>query len=300
MTFIDSFHSLYHTTSFPPLAKLPKAQELRNTQLSDSFKTSPTAPTLVKQPAAGTVQFSDHNMPLSDMPYRHKRAAPKFDTANPCSIQSYFEDLDVLFIRHQVLDSSEKKHTAVRYTDIETEHLWKSALSFSDPACSYEDFTAEIIGMYPKASAEHQYTIPRLQRLVSDQARTLIQSEKELTNYYHQSHIISYNLITMHCIGVLEQAHHFLAGFEPSLASDICSRLEAKLPDHFPSDPYKIEDVFQAALYTLRIQACVPPIPLLRNILLPLTRPLDAATSSQIPLQAAPTFPTTPEHPSSV
>jgi len=163
MTFIDSFHSLYHTTSFPPLAKLPKAQELRNTWLSDSFETSLTAPTLAEQPAAGTAQFPNHNMPLSDMPYWREQAAPKFNAANPCSIQSYFEDLDVLFIRHQVSDSSEKKRTAVRYTNIETECLWKSALSFSDPACSYEDFTAEIIGMYPEASAEHQYTIPRLQ-----------------------------------------------------------------------------------------------------------------------------------------
>ena len=94
------------------------------------------------------------------MPYRREWAAPKFNTADPCSIQSYFEDLDVLFIRHQVSDSSEKKCAAVRYTNIEVEHLWKLVLSFSDPACSYEDFTVEIIGMYPEASAEHQYTIP--------------------------------------------------------------------------------------------------------------------------------------------
>ncbi len=234
------------------------------------------------------------------MPYRCEWAALKFNAANPCSIQSYFEDLNVLFIRHQVSDSSEKKRTAVRYTNIEVERLWKLALSFSDPACSYEDFTAEIIGMYPEASAEHQYTIPQLQQLVSDHAHTPIQLEKELTDYYHQFRIISYNLITMCHIGVLEQVRHFLAGFEPSLASDIHSRLEAKLPDHFPSDPYKIEDVFQAALHTLRIQACAPPIPPPRDVLLPPTRPLDATTSSQIPLQAAPTFPTTPEHPSSV
>ncbi len=252
-TSIDSFHSHYHTTSFPPLAKLPKAQELQNTRLSDSFKTSLTAPTLVEQPVAGTAQFSNCNMPFSDMPYQREQAAPKFDTADPCSIQSYFEDLDVLFIRHQVSDSSKKKHAAARYTNIKVERLWKSVLSFSDPAHSYEDFTAEIIGMYPEASVEHQYTIPRLQRLVSDHACTPIRSEKELTSYYHQFHILLYNLITMHHIGVLEQARHFLAGFEPSLASDICSRLRAKLPNHFPSDPYKIEDVFQATLHTLQI-----------------------------------------------
>ncbi|SRR6266404_5320889 len=124
-------------------------------------------------------------MPYLDMPGQHEWSAPKFDAVDPCSIQSYFEDLDLLFLRHQVLDSLEKKRLAVRYTDIETECLWKSALSFSNPARTYEDFTAEIIGMYPEASAEHQYTIPRLQRLVSDHTHTPIQSEKELTSYYH-------------------------------------------------------------------------------------------------------------------
>jgi len=102
-------------------------------------------------------------MPLLDMPCQHEWSAPKFDAVDPCSIQSYFDNLDVLFIRHQVLDSSEKKCAAVRYTDIETERLWKLVLSFSNRACSYEEFIAEIIGMYPEASAEHQYTIPRLQ-----------------------------------------------------------------------------------------------------------------------------------------
>ena len=130
--------------------------------------------------------------------------------------------------------------------------------------------------------------------------RTPIQLEKELTNYYHEFHILSYNLITMHCIGVLEQARHFLAGFKPSLASDICSRLEAKLPNHFPSDPYKIEDVFQAALHTLQIQTCAPSIPPPCGALLLPTQPLDATTSSQLLPQAAPTFLTTLEHPSSV
>lgn len=113
-------------------------------------------------------------MPFSDLPFRREASAPRFDPADPCSIWHYFEDLDLLFVRHQVLDDSEKKRAAVNYPATETKHLWKCALSFSDPARSYEDFKAEVIGLYPEASAAVQYTVPSLQQLVSDQAQAQI------------------------------------------------------------------------------------------------------------------------------
>jgi hypothetical protein len=190
-------------------------------------------------------------MPYSDLPFRREASAPRFDPADPCSIGQYFEDLDLLFVRHQVSDDSEKKRAAVKYTDITTECLWKYTLSFGNPARSYEDFKAEVIRMYPEASAAQQYTISGLQQLVSGQARTQIRSERELGIYYREFRLISHNLITLRRIGWQEQAHHFLAGFEPCLALDIRCRLKTKLLDHCPLDPYRLEDIFDAALYTL-------------------------------------------------
>ena len=93
-------------------------------------------------------------MPYLDLPFRREESAPKFNEAEPCSIWSYFDDLDLLFIRHQVSDDSERKQASVKYTAIEVERLWKSSPSFSDPACSYEDFKAEVFQLYPEASAE--------------------------------------------------------------------------------------------------------------------------------------------------
>ena len=171
-------------------------------------------------------------MPYLDLPFRREESAPKFNEAEPCSIWSYFDNLDLLFIRHQVSDDSERKQASVKYTAIEVERLWKSSPSFSDPACSYEDFKVEVFQLYPEASAERQYTISGLQRLISDQARRQISSEQELGKYYRDFCLLSHNLIKMRRIGWQEQARHFLAGLQPSLVSRINLRLKAKLPDH--------------------------------------------------------------------
>jgi hypothetical protein len=123
-------------------------------------------------------------MSLADMPTRRERTAPSFDDNRPEELDRYFADLDLLFLRHQVSDDSEKKRAAVNYPAIAVERLWKSALSFADTTSSYADFKAEVIQMYPEASPVQQYTISGLQQLVSDYSCAPIRSEQELSRYY--------------------------------------------------------------------------------------------------------------------
>jgi hypothetical protein len=239
-------------------------------------------------------------MPYFDLPFRREASAPIFDAADPRSILRYFEDLDLLFVRHQVSDDSEKKQAAVNYPAVEVERLWESAFSFADTARSYEDFKAEVIQLYPEASPIHQYSISGLQQLVLDRARAPIRSEQELTRYYQEFRLISHNLITMRRIGVQEQAHHFIAGLEHGMASDIHSRLKAKLVDHCPLDPYRTEDIFDAALYTLRFQPCAPLVSAPRDVSPPSILSSNASPSFQTPPEAAPAFPPKLECPSFV
>ena len=77
-------------------------------------------------------------MPYHDLPFWHKAQASEFDFEDPCSLWHYFKNLDLLFVRHQVLNSSKKKQAAVQYPELEVEHLWKSTLSYSDPAQPYK------------------------------------------------------------------------------------------------------------------------------------------------------------------
>src|SRR5258707_11160932 len=160
-------------------------------------------------------------MPYFDLPFWHQAGTPRFDPMNLCSIWHYFEDLELLLVKHKVLSDAEKKQAAVNYLDIEVECLWKFVLSFSDPIHSYEDFKAEIIRMYPKVSVEHLYTIFALNLLISNCACSLIQSAKELGKYHQDFHTLAHNLVKLNCIGVPDQGQYFLAVFEPILASTV-------------------------------------------------------------------------------
>jgi hypothetical protein len=112
-------------------------------------------------------------MPFQDLPARREESAPIFDGSDPCEIGRYFDNLEFLFLRHHVSDDQEKKHAAVRYTSWALEKLWRSMPTFSEHACSYEDFKVEVIALYPEANAEHKYTLMGLAQLVSNHVRTL-------------------------------------------------------------------------------------------------------------------------------
>ena len=57
------------------------------------------------------------------MPFRRERTAPAFDPAHPCEIERYFDDLEFLFLKHQVSDDQEKKRAAVNYPSVAVEQL---------------------------------------------------------------------------------------------------------------------------------------------------------------------------------
>ena len=235
-------------------------------------------------------------MPYCDLPFRREGSAPIFDPADPCSIWRYFEDLDILFIRHHVSDDSEKKKAAVKYPATKVERLWNSTHSFRNPACSYGDFKAEVIQLYPEVSEVRQYTNYDLERFVSNCARTQIYSVQEFGTYYRGFLLISRYLVNMGRIGVQEEARYFLAGFERSLASDILSQLNVSLPDHCPLDPYRIKDIYDAAVHIFDRRACEHPTPPLPDT----SPPFIPTPSHPVPPQATPTFPPTPECPSFV
>jgi hypothetical protein len=205
-------------------------------------------------------------MPFQDLPSRREESTPIFDGSDPCEIERYFDDLEFLFLKHRISDDSEKKHAAVRYPGLAPEQLWKTAPAFSDPTCTYEEFKAEVIVLYPEATAEHEYTRARFEQLVSDRARTEIHSETELGEFYRAFLLTSRILISKGRLGVPEQAHGFLGSFEPRLGTAIQSRLEQTFPDHFPEDPYSINAIYDAALYTLAWQRAAPFAQALRPV----------------------------------
>ncbi len=69
---------------------------------------------------------------------------------------------------------------AIDYPSVAVQLLWKTACAFGGPARSYEDFKAEVIALYPEATAAQGYTLANLDRLVSDPVRMPIRTEMGL------------------------------------------------------------------------------------------------------------------------
>ncbi len=226
-------------------------------------------------------------MPFKDMPCRPEASAPILDLTHPLAILRYFNDLEFLFLKHCVSDAKEKKQAAVMYpSDVAVEALWKTAFAFSDPTCSYEDFKAEIIALYPEVTVAQELALDDLEKFVADRARSPICSEEELGEYHRHFLLVSRSLISKNRIDTNMQARCFLASFEPNLAAAIHSQLERRFPDHFPADPYKTEDIYKAALDILEWQRYAP---LARA---PWTLwPIGSMPTTRIPATAQPTPP---------
>ena len=162
-------------------------------------------------------------MPYQDLPFWHEQSALAFDLAHPCEIERYFEDLEFLFLKHQVSDDQEKQHMAVNYPSVAVEQLWKIACAFCDPTQSYKDFKVEIITLYPEATTAQEYTIKDLRRLVDNCAHAPICSHREFVEFYCEFLLVSQSLITKGRLSMLEQARQFLAGFGPHFSPAIHS-----------------------------------------------------------------------------
>ncbi len=88
---------------------------------------------------------------------------------------------------------------------------------------SHEDFKVEVIALYPEATVAQEHTLADFNMLVADRMHTPIRSKIEFGEYYCDFLIISRFLIAKGHISVQMQACHFLASFEPCLATAIRS-----------------------------------------------------------------------------
>jgi len=69
----------------------------------------------------------------------------------------------------------------------------------------------------------------------------------DLGDYYRQFYTITTFLRGKQRLSAAEQSRAFVQGFQPDLWSRISQRLQLKLPDHFPDDPYDLIEIHEAA-----------------------------------------------------
>jgi hypothetical protein len=182
---------------------------------------------------------------------RGNRLAPRFDPQQPCELHRYFADLDFAFSRAGIADCTEQKRHACHYVDIDTADLWESISQFLDVAAGYDAFIKAVHTLYPGLEEEHKWSVMDMDKLVGEWSHLGIISLANLGDYFRQFYTITTFLKGKSRLPKAEESRAFVRGFQPDLWARISQRLQLKLLDHFPNNPYTLDEIHKAAHFVL-------------------------------------------------
>src|SRR6267154_6619830 len=274
LRFVIVFGTLLLSVQPSPLQQLlstlfwPQTSQLRTSNLETSTPTSPTshiaspASHIMSQPSHITSQPSHvTNTPSIAMPTRYDRSAPCFDPSQPRELRRYFADLAQCLARSQIVSEQEKKVYASRYVDIDTAELWESLSEFSEQAKSFSDFVQVVYRLYPGSGQERQWLVVDIERLVEERSCVDIRSLSNFGDYLRSFIVISAFLRRQQQLSEIEESLFFMRGLSRDFRDQILRRLQLKFVDHYPEDPYRFEDICDAAQFVLHGTSTTVSIP---------------------------------------
>src|ERR1700677_3683069 len=113
---------------------------------------------------------------------------------------------------------------------------WSSPISLK----TYNEFRQVIYALYPGSEEERKWSVADIDKLVGEQLRLGVLLLGDLGEYHRQFLAITTFLIEKMQLSTAEQSRAFARGFQAELWSCILQRLQLKLPNHFPDDPYPL------------------------------------------------------------
>ncbi|PBK61669.1 hypothetical protein ARMSODRAFT_990641 [Armillaria solidipes] len=154
------------------------------------------------------------------MLFRRECSAPTiFNEANPGhELSRYLQDLEALFTHFSITNNAEKKKWLTHYLGIAVADFWESLTEFNDAA---------IIGKYA----------------------CKVSSLAELGTYYREFYPKAQFLESKKQLSGSEASNLFSKGFPDNVWEEIICHLQIKLPDHFPSDLYALNEIYEAAQF---------------------------------------------------
>ncbi|TCD64104.1 hypothetical protein EIP91_004546 [Steccherinum ochraceum] len=113
-------------------------------------------------------------MPLLHEPH------PSYDPLDGHSVRAYFEDLELLFRRHDLANEAEKKYFACKYGCQRT--LWESLAEYSKDTANYEDLKRVVLDIYPLPF----YSNGALKAVIARWRQRPISNHKQYMEYYRE------------------------------------------------------------------------------------------------------------------
>nr|VWP00813.1 Uncharacterized protein [Ganoderma boninense] len=192
------------------------------------------------------------------MPVRGDRTCPKFDEADPRSLNRYFTDLDALFAKHAVPNATaddwrDRKELAVRYLPDYVEQAWMYLETYTEVTKTFEQFKTEVYTLYPGVKRSREFTTDDLRRIVREQrAEKRISDINDYSRFYVKALPMLKNLLAKSRITHTE-ANSFLAEvLEANLEPVITNRLYQAFQNRDADTPYTLEQFHAATTYVLQ------------------------------------------------
>src|SRR6266852_4937599 len=118
-------------------------------------------------------------------------------------------------------------------------------------AMTYAEFKQAILELYPGSENECKWSDVDLMNLVEESTCTGMHSLGDLGDYYRQFLTLTAFLHAKGQLSKNEQNCRFTAGFQLELWNCISMQLQLKFPNHYPDDPYSLEDTQAATHFVL-------------------------------------------------
>lgn len=188
------------------------------------------------------------------MPRRGDRLAPTFD-GTTSKLNRFIEDVELLGADANV-GGSDLIKWAVRYCEQDVADLWSSLPTHS--GADWAAFKVEVEALYPGVSGDRKYSIQDMERLTATFGHRGIATSGDLGEYHREFVKITRYLISKGRLSEHEQNRAYIRGFSGQLRQRLDQRLMTVLPQHFPDDPYNMDDVRENAAFLLTGTAMTP------------------------------------------
>ncbi|KIY44625.1 hypothetical protein FISHEDRAFT_26723, partial [Fistulina hepatica ATCC 64428] len=188
------------------------------------------------------------------MPPRGGRVAPQFvaaESTTPLAFERYWRDLEQHFDNVGVTDLRQKKQWAVHYPDVQTATIMKGVPAYADDSVDWEAYKKVIEKLYIGDMESRQWTVNDLSHLCGEATRNPFQTLHDFRAFKRLFTVLFNYLLGQTKISDTEASRMLFATLDARIINAVASRLAIVKPDHFPSDPYLLEDLQNAIEWVL-------------------------------------------------
>ncbi|KIY47554.1 hypothetical protein FISHEDRAFT_45084 [Fistulina hepatica ATCC 64428] len=200
--------------------------------------------------APGNPTGQHQNAPIAStapqMPLQGGRVAPQFmaaESTTPLAFERYWHDLEQHFDNVGVMDLQQKKQWAVHYPDVQTATIMKGVPAYADDGVDWEAYKKVIEKLYVGDMESRQWTVNDLSHLCGEATRNPFQTLHDFRVFKHLFTVLFNYLLGQMKISDTEASRMLFATLDARIINAVASRLAIVKPDHFPSDPYPLEDL---------------------------------------------------------